>query len=105
MSPLAWFKGLDLSAKLIFAGALVLFVIAVCTGLYLVGRGDGKSGERVKQVEVERKAVEKARNADEAGRTTVEREKALSGEKSDRAREAARNSPDPLRDGLRELNR
>lgn len=83
----------------LIAAALLLWWV------YNLGYGEAEEDMRAQQAEEARQIAEKTRNADEVARGAVAREKATSDEKTERAREAARNSEDPLRDAMRELNR
>ena len=72
---------------------------------YCEGREDGSNAEKIKQAEVERKAIEEARKRDEAAGAVVRKEQDDVEEKVQRARDAADGSPDPLKsflDSLRE---
>ena len=87
-------------------GVVVAIVIGVAgLTIYMVGRGDGKAREQVKQAERTTKAVTQAREADDAARGAVDASKGAVEAENDRARDAAKDSADPLRDGLKELDR
>lgn len=64
---------------------------------------DGKRAERAAQAKIEAIAERKARKADEQAREVVDETKAGVAAENDRAREAAKDSDDPLRDGLEAL--
>ena len=81
----------------IVAASLMLLLTAYC-----VGKGDGKQAEQAKQAEVERKALERARKADNASQAQVEETTSHVEQGNQRARKAAL-SDDPLADGLRSL--
>lgn len=72
---------------------------------YCKGRNDGAANERAEQAEVERKAVEKAREADSAAGASVKETNDAIEDGNQRARDAASGSSDPLGDALRSLRR
>lgn len=96
-------RSLTLKGRLIAGAAALLFIIAVCAGLYFSGKRDGKASERVKQAEIATQAVTQAREADEAAQTAVSTERASTAASEAKAREAAEKSDDPLRAGLDSL--
>jgi hypothetical protein len=73
-------------------GALLLLFIA-----YSQGKGAGVAQERAKQAQIERKAIERTRGADDAARQKVTKGQDDVRQSNERAREAASGSDDPLR--------
>lgn len=86
----------------IYAAIAALWALTLAVS-YCTGRGDGKDAERAAQARVEAIAAQKARKADEQARQVVDEARAGVAAENERAREAAKDSDDPLRDGLRAL--
>lgn len=81
-------------------------VLAVLLTAWLWGNhrySQGYAASEAKHAETARKAVTKARTADEAARGTVDAEKRSADATEARAREAAAGSDDPLKSGLEAL--
>ncbi len=81
------------------AGAVVLIVLVARCDAY----EDGKRAERAAQAKAEAVAAQKARKADGEARRVVDEAKAGVAAENERAREAAKGSADPLKDGLEAL--
>ena len=64
---------------------------------------DGKRAERAAQAKIEAVAAQKARKADGESRQVVDEAKAGVAAENERAREASKDSADPLKDGLEAL--
>lgn len=78
------------------AGAVALaLTVAYCTG-----RSDGKDAERAAQAKAEAIALEKARKADVEAGQVVDEVKAGVAAENERARDAAKDSDDPLKSAM-----
>lgn len=86
----------------------VWYIAAAVLAIWLYGNARYNAGyekRSAEYAEMAAKAVIQAREADEVARDTVEASKGAVEAGNDRARDAAKDSDDPLADGLRELRR
>jgi hypothetical protein len=74
-----------------------LAVLAVALVVFQLGKCSGADQERARQAQIERKAIERTRGADDAARQTITKGQDDVRQSNERAREAASGSDDPLR--------
>ena len=84
----------------IYAGGVALLL---GVGAYCAGDSNGYARRHAEQLEIERKALEKARGADAVAGETVKQSTDEVEQENDEAREAASGSDDPLKSGLDSL--
>lgn len=91
-------------AKPVAKGVLIAGAVALIVGAFLVwDHFDDKAAVEADRNASRAEAVSRAREADEGAETAANRTREDIEDGNERAREAARDSDDPLGDGLRSL--